>query len=97
MLAACKGHTACVSLLLARQAQLDVQDKLGRTALHHACSKGQYDSVEVLLEHDLDVDIKDETGQTALFKASAAGHATIVLLLLTQTPKIFAPDMVCNL
>jgi ankyrin repeat protein len=62
----------------------------------HASWKGHADCVQELLLHDPapDADAQDESAQSALFKAAAAGHGMCTLLLLTQTPKIFARDKV---
>ncbi len=62
----------------------------------HASWKGHADCVQELLLHDPapDADAQDESAQSALFKAAAAGHGMCALLLLTQTPKIFARDKV---
>lgn len=107
ILACAHGHAVCAALLLqhaAAASTLNHCDNIGRTALHHAAFKGRYECVEALLERvhagkdaddvALDIDAQDETGQTALFKAAQSGHATVVLLLLTQAPRIFALDKV---
>ncbi len=62
----------------------------------HASWKGHAECVQALLLHNPapDADAQDESAQSALFKAAAGGHGMCALLLLTQSPKIFARDKV---
>jgi ankyrin repeat protein len=62
----------------------------------HASWKGHAECVQALLLNDPapDADAQDESAQSALFKAAAGGHGMCALLLLTQSPKIFARDKV---
>ena len=85
--AAADGHFEISQLLLAHpsnsQLDLNVADRLGRTALHMA-SAGHFDIVRTLLDHPshLQVDVKDNAGRTPLHYASVTGHINIVKELL---------------
>ncbi|KAF3801897.1 Vegetative incompatibility protein HET-E-1 [Colletotrichum gloeosporioides] len=58
-----------VSLLLSNNANTDVQDTDGRTALMHASEAGYQDVVNLLIDHGASLDLKDDFGQTALMLA----------------------------
>ena len=60
-------HDIIVSDLLEAEADVDVQNAKGHTALMLACHKGFDDIVRILLEYDADVDITDNNGQSAIF------------------------------
>jgi len=84
-LAACNGHSSCVSLLLAEGASVDrLSGKTSSTALCIAASKGHTQCVQVLLQSGAQVNCADNTAsaQTALHKAAQNGHAAVVKMLL---------------
>lgn len=65
--AAHAGHTACVRLLLQRPSiHIDVQNKLGDTALHAASWKCRPECVSLLLDAGADVHLVNNEGKTAL-------------------------------
>jgi hypothetical protein len=70
-----------VRLLLEHGADLNVQDKVGRTPLQSASMRGMLEVVRLLLEHGADVEVKNSFGKTALQEAAGNGHSEVVELL----------------
>ena len=65
-----KGQAEVCRLLLARRADVRVQDAFGDTCLHRAAHHGHDEVARVLLEGGAPVDLKNELGQTALHVAA---------------------------
>ena len=76
------GHPEIVNLLLKSQAQVNLTDSKGRSALHYAAELGQDDTMELLLAHGADPNIK-ETGseRTPMHLAIENGQFNSVQLL----------------
>ena len=72
---------SALRLLLEHGADINVQNRVGRTALHRASFNGALEVVRVLLEHGADVEAKNIVGETALQEAADRGHDNIVKLL----------------
>jgi ankyrin repeat protein len=68
-------------LLLERGADINAQNRIGRTPLYVASKGGVLEAVRLLLEHGADVEVKDNYGKTALQKAADRGHDEVVELL----------------
>ncbi|KAH9865433.1 hypothetical protein J1614_009016 [Plenodomus biglobosus] len=83
-LAAEKGHTMVVKLLLAKGAELARQSQNGGTALTWAAYYGRLETVRYLLEEGLDINHADNAGLTALAVASNAGYCEIVDFLISK-------------
>jgi ankyrin repeat protein len=81
-LAAWKGHSKVVELLLKQNANVDEADKYGATALAGAAYEGHLDIVDILLAHNSKTEQKDEWGFTALTRAIWNNHSEIVARLL---------------
>ncbi|KAM7356325.1 myosin binding subunit isoform 2-T7 [Cochliomyia hominivorax] len=64
--AAAKGYTKVLSLLLAGRANVDAQDNDGWTPLHAAAHWGQKESAEMLLDAMADMDVRNYAGQTCI-------------------------------
>ena len=82
--AAKKGHSTLVDLLLAR-GEIDVnhEDSEGDTPLSSAVREGHEVVVKLLLNReDVDVNCKDSTGGTPLLSAIREGHEVVVKFLL---------------
>ncbi|GAB0090302.1 protein phosphatase 1 regulatory subunit 12A [Sergentomyia squamirostris] len=64
--AAAKGYTRVLSLLLAGRANVDNQDNDGWTPLHAAAHWGQKEAAQMLITSLADIDTKNFAGQTAI-------------------------------
>jgi ankyrin repeat protein len=84
MIAALKGNTEAVTLLLASpRIQVNEQAKNGATALMIAASKGYLEIVKALLGTEgIDVNLTSENGLTGLMLAVKHGHTKVVKALL---------------
>lgn len=83
-LCASSGVKASLAMLIDHGGDdlINIQDKGGNTALHHATFHGRLDCVRLLLETAADVCIRNFEGLTPYNIASAQGHHQIGLLLL---------------
>lgn len=77
------GHTAAVTALLDRGAEVNPSDSNGWTPLMEAAFGGHSDTIRALLERGADVNAKDLTGWTPLMEAASKGHLESVIILLT--------------
>ncbi|XP_055372986.1 protein phosphatase 1 regulatory subunit 12A isoform X8 [Condylostylus longicornis] len=64
--AAAKGYTKVLSLLLAGRANIDKQDNDGWTPLHAASHWGQREAVEMLVDAQADMEIRNYSGQNCI-------------------------------
>ena len=69
-------------LLLEARAQVNQQQRRGRTALVCACFRDHLEVAGVLVEAEADVNVPDNLGMTALSWTSGAGHVEVARLLL---------------
>jgi ankyrin repeat protein len=83
-LAALKGATELVKLLLAKGAPVDCKDNQGATPLMNAAAHGHLEIVRLLLEHNANVNITNATGLSACMLASHAGHTDIINALIDK-------------
>ena len=77
-----RGNTEQVRELLDAGADIDIQDKFGRTALMLSAAYGRADTVKLLLDAGADIDIQEEFGRTALVLAAMWGHTGVMELLI---------------
>ena len=87
MYAAWHGHTAIVQALLQANASVDLQSRLGYTALAVAawnCSNGHTAIVQALLQASASVDLQTNGGHTALMVAAAKNGRTATVRLLLK-------------
>ena len=78
------GYLDVVELLLARDADVNIQNEDGETALHLAAFYGHSEVVQVLLGNDVNlrmVHAQNNEGKTSLDLASNEGHHDIAQLL----------------
>ncbi|XP_074837063.1 ankyrin repeat domain-containing protein 35 [Carettochelys insculpta] len=80
-LAASKGLTECLTLLLSHGAEVNEKNDDGSTALHLATIACQPQCVKVLLQHGASEDCVDGENRTPLHWAASSGCASSVLLL----------------
>ncbi|TFK06723.1 vesicular acetylcholine transporter [Platysternon megacephalum] len=85
-LAASKGLTECLTILLSHGADVNEKndDGTGSTALHLATIACQPQCVKVLLQHGANEDCVDGENRTPLHWAASSGCASSVLLLCDQ-------------
>jgi ankyrin repeat protein len=84
------GCTECVTLLLARGADLHIAVDSEATPLYVAASKGHLPIVELLLEHGAQVDARKRGDWTPLHAAALGGHADVMKHLLARGAEIDA-------
>ncbi|XP_052587340.1 ankyrin repeat domain-containing protein 35 isoform X1 [Peromyscus californicus insignis] len=80
-LAASKGLTECLTILLANGADINSRNEDGSTALHLATISCQPQCVKVLLQHGANEDAVDAENRSPLHWAASSGCASSVLLL----------------
>ncbi|XP_017521223.3 ankyrin repeat domain-containing protein 35 isoform X1 [Manis javanica] len=80
-LAASKGLTECLTILLANGADINSKNEDGSTALHLATISCQPQCVKVLLQHGANEDAVDAEHRSPLHWAASSGCASSVLLL----------------
>ena len=79
------GHPEIVSLLLKYEAEVNLRDNKGRTALHYASELGQDDALEMLLAAGADPNVREtESGRSALHLAIENGQFNSVQILFYQ-------------
>ena len=86
MLAVEAGHTQCADILIDFNANVDLTDINGRTALHRASFRGFSDCVASLLKAKASPLQKDYLGKTPLHIASSTGHVYAVTQLIENWP-----------
>jgi len=82
--AAKAGSVSEVKTLLNAGADVNASDRLGWTALMHACSSGRKEVAELLIDRRADVNFRDRLGWTALMVAAGNGDEELVKLLLKK-------------
>ncbi|XP_067425609.1 ankyrin repeat domain-containing protein 35 [Emydura macquarii macquarii] len=80
-LAASKGLTECLTILLSQEAEVNEKNDDGSTALHLSTIACQPQCVKVLLQHGANEDCVDGENRTPLHWAASSGCASSVLLL----------------
>lgn len=83
-IAAYKGYTNIVQLLLQREVNIESADALRQTALHWACRKGYEPIVQHLLAEGANIHVKTRFGHTPLYWAARGSQENIIKLLLTK-------------
>lgn len=92
-LAAANNHFEVVKLLLQQQAQVNLQDKKGRTPLHRATASNHADIVMLLLQYKANSNQQDMDGRTALHIASLHDdYLDVVKLLVENHANIYIPN-----
>lgn len=76
------GNRELVEYLLQNNANVNVKDSDGSTALFWAAVRGDQDLVKLLIDKGADVNEKDNQGSTALHVAAQHEHSGVVVFLL---------------
>jgi ankyrin repeat protein len=104
LIAAKEGRSDLLELLARFQADLDVSDAEGQTALHLMSGAGFYcfddderklvnaAAVQVLLKFGADIEAKDQGGRTSLYWSSLNGEAAVVQTLVEHGADVAAED-----
>ena len=96
MIAAGHGALGVVNWLLCAKANIQIKDKIGWTALHHAAAKNQVAIAEILLKGNptgkADINATINDGLTPLMIAVASGAVGVVNWLLDAKANIQAKD-----
>ncbi|XP_073228584.1 ankyrin repeat domain-containing protein 16-like [Porites lutea] len=95
MIAAEKGHINAVTSLVKCGANVDLQDKDGQTALHHAMQSPQASICEVLsclIKDGADVNAHTFHNETPLMLASRDGHVNVVTFLIKHGADVDLQD-----
>lgn len=93
MIAALKGRTEVVALLIERGGDIEIRNKGGLTALHAAAYGGNLETVKLLVAKGAAVnDVANFYKMSPLHAAAEEGHAEIVAFLLTNKADIEAKE-----
>ncbi|XP_008310938.1 ankyrin repeat domain-containing protein 6b isoform X5 [Cynoglossus semilaevis] len=95
-LAAYKGHTEVVHILLKAGCDLDIQDDGEQTALHRAAVVGNSDVINALIQEGCAQDRQDKDGNTALHEVSWHGFSQSVKLLVKAGANVHAKNKAGN-
>ncbi|XP_015796392.3 ankycorbin isoform X1 [Nothobranchius furzeri] len=79
--AAARGQTECLAVILSHGADLSVTDAAGFSPLHLAAKNNHVECCRKLIQNKCPVDTMDSLGRTALHHAAAVGNVQIVQLL----------------
>jgi hypothetical protein len=88
--AAYRGHEAYMSLLIEANADLEVRDNTGLTALRLASNADNLECLQVLIESKADVNAADDRGMTPGHGAAHKGHSKCLDLLLSAKADVNA-------
>ena len=77
-----------VKMLLEKDAQVDLKNKKGLSALMHTSAHGNSEVVKLLLEKGAQVDLQDSKGRSALMYASKEGRFEVAQLLLKRGAQV---------
>ena len=81
--AACRGSTPeMVRLITAKGAKIEVEDGMGRVAIHFAAAQS-LENFQLILDAGADVEVKDKMGRTAIHWAVVGGLIDVVERVLS--------------
>ncbi|CAL8583793.1 putative ankyrin-repeat protein [Xanthoria parietina] len=87
-----EGETM-VDLLLSKDADVNIKNFNGQTALHFCASKNNLDVARKLIARKASARVKDKRGQLPLHRAAAVGSVPMVNLLLDHQSPLNATDV----
>ena len=76
------GHLEVIKVLLKYQADVEIEDKDGDRAVHHAAFGDEYGVIELLKQVNADLNARNKRRQTPLHIAVNKGHIGVVKALL---------------
>lgn len=79
--AAARGQTDCLAVILTHGADLSITDAAGLNPLHLAAKNNHVECCKKLLQSKSPIDAVDSSGKTALHHAAASGNIHVVQLL----------------
>ena len=79
---------ARVRKILAKNANVNITDHKGKTALHRACQAGFVKITDLLIESGADLEAVDDKGCTPLFDAAHHGRCDVISMLVKRGVKI---------
>lgn len=91
-IAAFRGRTSIVSILLNQSLPINEQDSSGRTPLHLAAMTGHADVANILLTRGASVNMKDNLGRTPIHWAALGQHEKTLKVLISQGADVNAAD-----
>ncbi|XP_071105461.1 uncharacterized protein [Haliotis cracherodii] len=83
MMAAVKGHQSVFDLLVSKQADLTLVDRIGDSLLHHACLGGNKAIVHYLVSPS-NINTRGHHGHTPVMVAASQGHQSVFDLLVSK-------------
>ncbi|CAI2359509.1 unnamed protein product [Moneuplotes crassus] len=83
-----KSKVSALRTILDQDANVDLVDNNGWTALHHAAYNGEYESAVELISNGANVNCYSNSMKTPLHFAALNDHADVVNLLVTKGAKI---------
>ncbi|KAF5948842.1 hypothetical protein HYC85_014799 [Camellia sinensis] len=95
--AASSGNVEIVEILLSNEADVNLKNNGGRTALHYAASKGwmhplhraastgNSELCELLIEEGAEVDVIDKAGQTPLMSAVICENKEVIIIVIKSS------------
>lgn len=92
-LATYSNQIETVRFLLNRGADPDVQDDMGNTPLHWACSFGHEAITALLIDHKADLSAENASGMTPLHNAASRGRIKLAELLIAKGADVNAPEV----
>lgn len=90
--AAAKGHTSILGILLARGAMVDAQEKTGLTPLMNSAEQGHVVPSILLLDKGADPNIQDYAGNSPLLLAVANNHQDVARILIEKGADVDLAD-----
>lgn len=87
-----KGQVSMAEMLIKNQADVNAQDKYGRTPLMVAVTNCDAKMVKMLLANLADVNVRDNAGNTALIQATRIGYAEIFNMLISSSLYLVSQD-----
>ena len=89
-IAAKRGFTDILRILLQHRNSIGVGDIRGRLPLHVAAVEGHLDCIKILLEHNAKINVRDNQNWTPLMCASFFGHTEVAKQLIENRADINA-------